>query len=207
MNKPVGRKVDILGDAASEGSPRPVEWSAKLREDIVEGDPTSIYRDEVPVFHGLSISGDVTGRIIYAGYGRKPGVDVKGSIALVKYGGVFRGLKIKAAQEAGAVGCLIFTDPGDDGEVTVKNGYEMYPDGPARQESSVQRGSVQFISKVGDLNQGSETRCSSPVIPASTLATLQLPVPQPTPTRPGLNSATCHPFRPSPSRIWTPFPC
>lgn len=52
----------------------------------------------------------------------------------------------KAAQEAGAVGCLIFTDPGDDGEVTEENGYEQYPNGPARQPSSVQRGSVQFVS-------------------------------------------------------------
>ncbi len=153
MNKPVGRKVEILSDGSS---PRAIEWSATLREDIVAGDPTSIYRDEVPIFHGLSISGDVTAKVVYVGYGRKrdfealeaAGVDIKGSIALVKYGGVFRGLKIKAAQEAGAVGCLIFTDPGDDGEITVKNGYKMYPEGPARQESSVQRGSVQFISSV-----------------------------------------------------------
>ena len=90
------------------------------------------------------------------------GVDVSGKIALVKYGRGFRGLKVKgkvscycsikpvlniylAAQEAGAVGCIIFTDPGDDGEMTEENGYEQYPNGPARQPSSVQRGSVQFV--------------------------------------------------------------
>lgn len=84
-----------------------------------------------------------------------PGVDFAGKIALVKYGGVFRGLKIKgtrafmvvdcdpaanlrAAQEAGAVGCLIFTDPGDDFEITEENGYAQYPDGPARQASGVE---------------------------------------------------------------------
>jgi hypothetical protein len=50
-----------------------------------------------------------------------------------------------AAQEAGAIGCIIFTDPGDDGEMTEANGYEQYPNGPARQPSSVQRGSVQFV--------------------------------------------------------------
>jgi len=50
-----------------------------------------------------------------------------------------------AAQEAGAIGVLIFTDPGDDGEITEANGYEAYPAGPARQPSSVQRGSVQFV--------------------------------------------------------------
>lgn len=93
------------------------------------------------------------------------GVDFTGKIALVRYGGNFRGLKIKgeqhvrwrykdraykyvAAQEAGAVGCLIFTDPGDDGEITEENGYEQYPNGPARQPSSVQRGSVQFVSQL-----------------------------------------------------------
>lgn len=150
MNKPVFRSVDIL---VPDGNGL-VEWSAKLREDIVEGDPTSIYRDEVPTFHGLSVSGNVTGPILYAGYGSKQdfealeaaGIDVTGSIILVKYGKVFRGLKIKAAQEAGAIGCLIYSDPGDDGEITLKNGYEAYPAGPARQPSSVQRGSVQFIS-------------------------------------------------------------
>ena len=74
------------------------------------------------------------------------GIDFNGKIAIVKYGGVFRGLKVKAAQEAGAVGCIIFTDPGDDGEMTEENGHKTYPDGPARQHSSVQRGSVQFLS-------------------------------------------------------------
>ena len=68
------------------------------------------------------------------------------TIVLVKYGKVFRGLKVKAAQEAGAIGCLIYSDPGDDGEKTIKNGYKAYPEGPARQPSSVQRGSVQFLS-------------------------------------------------------------
>jgi N-acetylated-alpha-linked acidic dipeptidase len=63
MNKPVSRSVDILlpdGNGA-------VEWSAKLREDIVEGDPDSVFRDEVPTFHGLSVSGNVTGKILFAG--------------------------------------------------------------------------------------------------------------------------------------------
>jgi N-acetylated-alpha-linked acidic dipeptidase len=68
------------------------------------------------------------------------------TIVLVKYGKVFRGLKVKAAQEAGAIGCLIYSDPGDDGEKTIKNGHMPYPKGPARQPSSVQRGSVQFLS-------------------------------------------------------------
>lgn len=55
------------------------------------------------------------------------GVELEGKIALVKYGGLFRGLKVKNAQDHGMVGTVIFTDPGDDGEITVENGYEHYP--------------------------------------------------------------------------------
>nr|ODN97610.1 membrane protein [Cryptococcus depauperatus CBS 7855] len=146
MNTPVHASVSLLTDPP---------FHAKLREDIVEGDEDSQLRDEVPVFHGLSISGNVTAKYIYAGYGRKKdfdllqskGIDFTGKIVLAKYGGCFRGLKVKAAQEAGAVGVIVFTDPGDDGEFTEENGYQAYPKGPARQPSSVQRGSVQFISK------------------------------------------------------------
>ncbi|KAE8537903.1 hypothetical protein D1P53_005964 [Cryptococcus gattii VGV] len=146
MNTPVSAAATLLTDPP---------FHAKLREDIVDGDSDSELRDEVPVFHGLSVSGDVKGNFVYVGYGRKQdfdllkerGVDINDKIVLAKYGGCFRGLKVKAAQEAGAAGVIIFTDPGDDGEITEENGYEVYPNGPARQPSSVQRGSVQFISK------------------------------------------------------------
>ncbi|KAL1406998.1 Vacuolar protein sorting-associated protein 70 [Vanrija albida] len=146
LNTPVSSSVTLLTDP-------PVH--AKLREEYLPGDPDSRLRDEVPVFHGFSVSGNVQAQYIYAGYGTKydfellqaKGIDFTGKIALVKYGRVFRGLKVKAAQEAGAIGTLIFTDPGDDGEVTEANGYEQYPAGPARVPSSVQRGSVQFLSK------------------------------------------------------------
>ncbi|KAK4687379.1 N-acetylated-alpha-linked acidic dipeptidase, partial [Tremellales sp. Uapishka_1] len=152
MNTPVAASLTLLTEP---------QFEAKLREDIIVGDPDSVLRDEVAAFHGLSASGDVTGKYIYAGYGRKAdfellqekGIDLTGKIALVKYGRVFRGLKIKAAQEAGAIGCIIFTDPADDGEMTEANGYEKYPDGPARQASSIQRGSCQFVSP-GSVNDG-----------------------------------------------------
>ena len=74
------------------------------------------------------------------------GVDVKGKIALAKYGGPFRGLKVKNAQEHGMIGAVIFTDPSDDGNVTEAKGVAAYPKGPARHPSSVQRGSVEFLS-------------------------------------------------------------
>jgi hypothetical protein len=88
LNKPVDREVSILRAGSSDAA-----WSAKLREDIVEGDEFSKLRDEVPVFHGLSKSGDVTAQVVFAGYGRKSdfdalekaGIEVAGKIALVKY--------------------------------------------------------------------------------------------------------------------------
>ena len=67
-------------------------------------------------------------------------------IALAKYGVIFRGLKVKRAQELGMVGVVMYSDPQEDGEVTEENGYKTYPDGPARNPSSVQRGSTQYIS-------------------------------------------------------------
>ena len=74
------------------------------------------------------------------------GVQLEGKIAVSRYGGPFRGLKVKNAQDHGMIGAVLFVDPADDGNVTVANGYAAYPDGPARNPSSVQRGSVQFLS-------------------------------------------------------------
>lgn len=74
------------------------------------------------------------------------GVPLEGKIALAKYGGQFRGLKVKNAQDFGMIGTIIYTDPGDDGAMREENGYAPYPAGPARNPSSVQRGSVQFLS-------------------------------------------------------------
>ncbi|EST04820.1 Protease-associated domain, PA [Kalmanozyma brasiliensis GHG001] len=127
-------------------------WKAKLEEDVLEADPTS--GRGVPLFHGYSASGSVSGQVVFAGMGRKQdfadlaakGVDVKGKIVLVDYGSNFRGLKVRAAQEAGAVGVIIYTDTIEDGEITEANGHKAYPDGPARNPSAVQRGSVQGLS-------------------------------------------------------------
>lgn len=145
MNTPVSTSVALLTKPA---------YHPKLREARLDGDPYSELADEVRAFHGLSVSGHVKAPYVYAGYGRKTdfdtlvkkGIDFKDKIVLVKYGGVFRGLKVKAAQEAGAAGVIIFTDPGDDGDIQESKGHKAYPDGPARVPSSVQRGSVQFVS-------------------------------------------------------------
>ncbi|KIM33569.1 hypothetical protein M408DRAFT_326261 [Serendipita vermifera MAFF 305830] len=150
LNTGVEQKLEILNE--EDGS---VEWEATLAEDGDEADPdASKYKTSIPTWHGLSKGGDVTGPLVYVKYGRKTdfdelvasGVDLTGTIALVRYGFVFRGLKVKAAQEAGCVGILMYNDPHDDGTVTEELGYAHWPHGPARNPTSVQRGSVQFIS-------------------------------------------------------------
>ncbi|KAK0443095.1 Zn-dependent exopeptidase [Desarmillaria tabescens] len=152
MNTPLDRVVQALDQEDN------VIWAADLTEHTDDTDPEAgEYYDFVPTFHGLSKGGDVTGKLVYANYGLKEdydaliakgrfSVNLTGSIILARYGGNFRGLKVKGAQEVGAVGILIYSDTRDDGAVTVENGYKPYPDGPARSPTSVQRGSVQFIS-------------------------------------------------------------
>lgn len=135
----------------SDDSQRPY-FTASLREDVVQQDPTSV--DGSPTFHGYSKSGKASGPIVYAGSCsyedfqqlESKNVSVKGAVTLCRYGGAFRGLKVRMSAQHGAVGTLIYSDPKEDGEITEKNGYKHYPDGPARQPSAVQRGSVQAIS-------------------------------------------------------------
>ncbi|KAK0495781.1 hypothetical protein EDD18DRAFT_1309958 [Armillaria luteobubalina] len=149
MNTPLDRVVQALDQDGN------VIWDADLTEHTDDTDPEAgEYYDFVPTFHGLSKGGDVTGKLVYANHGLKEdydalvskGVNLTGSIILARYGGNFRGLKVKGAQEVGAVGILIYSDTRDDGAITVENGYKPYPEGPARSPTSVQRGSVQFIS-------------------------------------------------------------
>ncbi|GAA5958034.1 hypothetical protein JCM3765_006238 [Sporobolomyces pararoseus] len=129
-------------------------FNASLTEtSFPDQDPSSIKGS--PVFHGFSKNGTVkNAQLVYASRGtledfqrlKREGIDLKDKVVLVQYGGSFRGLKIKLAQEYGAIGCLIYTDPISDGEITEENGFKVYPFGPSRQPSSVQRGSVQFLS-------------------------------------------------------------
>ena len=148
INYPVDHSLALLEDGK-------VTFEATLEEDVLPEDPTTSLPDSVPTFHGYSASGNVTASYVFCNYGtyadfeelQKAGVELKGKISLVKYGGIFRGLKVKRASELGMVGTVMYSDPGDDGEITEENGYDTYPDGPARNPSSVQRGSVQYLSK------------------------------------------------------------
>src|SRR2546423_2849092 len=119
------------------------------REAVVPNDPTSSNPKITPLFNGYSASGDVTAPVVYANYGlppdydnlKKAGVDVKGKIVLVRYGNSFRGVKAKVAEDHGAVGCIIYSDPADDGYMQ----GDVYPKGPWRPVASGQRGSVQYL--------------------------------------------------------------
>ncbi|KAJ0352017.1 hypothetical protein COL154_003819 [Colletotrichum chrysophilum] len=155
INYPVDHSLSLLSKSKDEEeSAWKVEFKAALEEDVLEEDPSSGLPNRVPTFHGYSASGNVTGSFVFVNYGTyqdyedlvKANVSLEGKIAIAKYGGIFRGLKVKRAQELGMIGALLYSDPGDDGKVTEENGYEAYPDGPARHPSAVQRGSAQFLS-------------------------------------------------------------
>lgn len=121
----------------------------KVHEAVVTLDPSSSHPKITPLFNGYSASGDVTAPLVYANYGlppdyeelKKAGVDVKGKIVIVRYGNSFRGVKAKVAQDHGAVGCIIYSDPADDGYMQ----GDVYPKGPWRPGASGQRGSVQYL--------------------------------------------------------------
>ncbi|HWW84820.1 MAG TPA: transferrin receptor-like dimerization domain-containing protein [Vicinamibacterales bacterium] len=125
----------------------PTHFTAKLEEPAVPEDPTTNQKaEQLPTYNAYSIDGDVTGPLVYVNYGRpedyevleRYGVSVKGAIVLARYGESWRGIKPKVAGEHGAVGCLIFSDPKDDGF----SGEAVFPKGPMRPRDGAQRGSV-----------------------------------------------------------------
>jgi N-acetylated-alpha-linked acidic dipeptidase len=125
----------------------PTSFVASLVEPPVAADPTSSQQaEQLPSYNAYSADGDVTGRLVYVNYGRpedyeildRLGVSVKGAIVIARYGGSWRGIKPKVAAEHGAIGCLIYSDPKDDGYYE----GEVYPGGPMRNRDGVQRGSV-----------------------------------------------------------------
>lgn len=142
-----GRRVAIV-------DPPELAWEATIEEEQVYGDS----REQTLVFHGLSKSGNVTGPLVYANYGSREdfklladkGISLNGSIALIRYYGSQgdRSLKVKAAELEGAVGCILYSDPAEDG---FRQGDE-WPDGRYMPADGVQRGSVSLMSwVVGDV--------------------------------------------------------
>jgi N-acetylated-alpha-linked acidic dipeptidase len=136
---PVDRLVELVA---------PTRFRASLQETPVPGDPTSgQQKEQLPSYNAYSVDGDVTGPLVFVNYGipadydelAQHGISVKGAVVIAKYGGSWRGIKPKVAAEHGAVGCLIYSDPRDDGYA----GGAVFPAGPMRPPQGVQRGSVQ----------------------------------------------------------------
>src|SRR5579863_9446837 len=136
---PKERVVELV-----DGGPK---FVAKLQEPAVPQDPTSNQQaEQLPTYHIYAIDGDVTAPLVYVNYGiqedyeelARLGVSTKGAIVIARYGHSWRGIKPKVAAEHGAVGCLIYSDPHDDGYVQ----GEVFPNGPFRPKEGVQRGSV-----------------------------------------------------------------
>jgi N-acetylated-alpha-linked acidic dipeptidase len=125
----------------------PRKFAARLQEPVVPSDPTTNQRaEQLPSFNAYSRDGDVTAPLVYVNYGmpadykqlERLGISVKGAIVIARYGAGWRGLKPKLAAEHGAVGCLIYSDPTDDGYGV----GDTYPQGGYRPREGVQRGSV-----------------------------------------------------------------
>jgi N-acetylated-alpha-linked acidic dipeptidase len=141
MPTPKERAVELVDDAGA------VKFAAKLQEPVVKEDPTSDQTaEQLPTYNSYSIDGNVTGRLVYVNFGvpedyerlERMGVSVKGAIVIARYYGSWRGIKPKVAAEHGAIGCLIFSDPHEDGYTQ----GDVFPAGPYRPRDGVQRGSV-----------------------------------------------------------------
>lgn len=134
---PKTRSLQLLG---------PNPYTAVLKEKPLAEDATSDQPNQLPTYNAWSADGDVTGTLVFVNYGMpedyetlaKLGIDVKGKIAIAKYGRCWRGIKPKVAYEHGAIGCIIYSDPKDDGYTA----GDVYPKGAYKNEYGVQRGSV-----------------------------------------------------------------
>lgn len=125
----------------------PTKFIASLQEKPLKEDASSGQsREQLPVYNAYSRNGDVTADLVFVNYGlpgdyeelERHGIDVKGRIVIVKYGASWRGIKPKVAAEKGAIGCIIYSDPKDDGYFR----GDVYPQGPYKNEYGAQRGSV-----------------------------------------------------------------
>jgi len=135
---PKFRSLELLGEKP---------FKAKLQEPALTEDKTSgIQSEQLPSYNAYSADGDVTAELVFVNRGipadydelDRMGISVKGKIVIAKYGGSWRGIKPKVAAEHGAIGCIIYSDPMDDGYVA----GDVYPQGPYRPQQGVQRGSV-----------------------------------------------------------------
>ena len=162
LNYPAEIRVDMTAPAG-------VEMHGPVREHV-DGDPFQDDPRDVTPYNGMSPSGDAEAEVIYANYGtpadfdklKQMNIDVRGKIVIVRYGENFRGVKAFVAQERGAAGVILYSDPKDDGYYR----GDAYPKGPWRPASGVQRGSIGFMFQfAGDPT--SPGVASTPALPDS----------------------------------------
>ena len=142
LNYPRVTRIELV-------EPRPETLA--VREQGAMWDKDSHSAAAFDAFHGYAASGEVGAQVVYANYGdvddfqklRALGIELRGRIALVRYGRIFRGLKVRNAENAGLAGVLIYSDPADDGWAVA----DPYPRGPGRPADAIQRGSVQYLSE------------------------------------------------------------
>ena len=146
---PKERLVQLLDGSGA------VKFTASLKEPVLPEDPTSNQTaEQLPTYNAYSGDGDVTGPLVYVNYGTRDdyeeldrlGVSVKGAVVIARYGGAWRGIKPKVAAEHGAVGCIIYSDPANDGYGVA----ESFPKGAGRPKDGVQRGGVNYTAFPGD---------------------------------------------------------
>ncbi len=159
----------------------PVHFRALLNEPPIPEDDDTADSGQLPPYNAYSASGDVTAPLVYINFGlpadyeflKQQNIDVKGKIVIARYGRAWRGVKLKLAQENGAAGCLLYSDPHEDGYFQ----NDVYPKGPMRPGRGAQRGSVLDITLYpGDpLSSGSKrlsrseapTLAKIPILPIS----------------------------------------
>jgi N-acetylated-alpha-linked acidic dipeptidase len=174
MPYPTERVVELVA---------PERYTLKLAEPPVAQDPDSTDAGALPTFNAYSADGDVTADLVYVNYGipedyeqlAKLGIDVKGKIVIARYGRSWRGIKPKVAYEHGAVGCIIYSDPREDGYFA----GEVFPDGRFRPEMGAQRGSVMDMPiHPGDpLTPGTASEAGAPKLDREKAQTiLKIPV-------------------------------
>ena len=163
LNKPGPRSLTVLNKTGK------VLLQGPTREHVIS-DPFQDDPRVLPGFSSSGVSGDITAPVVYANYGTPAdfakldalGISVKGKLVLVRYGTNYRGVKVFIAQERGAAGVLIYSDPADDGYAR----GDKYPDGPYRPDTGIQRGSVQYMFEYpGDVTTPGVA--STPDLPAA----------------------------------------
>jgi len=177
--EPLTRELELVA---------PTRFTASLMEDPIDGDASTSNTDNLlPPYNAFSTDGEVEAELVFVNYGtpadyellERYGVSVAGKIAISKYGGSWRGIKPKLAGEMGAIGTLIYSDPADDGY----GPGDVYPEGPYKNDSGVQRGSVMDmptypgdvltpgVGATGDVNRLSREEAPTitqiPVLPIS----------------------------------------